>query len=242
MKRIGSWLVVIAGAVACSLWSSILLKILIWISSELHRIGSLLLSIVIWLVIGSVVLSCLYYVAVMISLFTVNASEKLCPSRKQWRYRIMAWFLLVFCIFNVVFSLIYDPNFWWIVPQSQIAIFAFILLSSAKSNDIEPLPASERVVIPLVVASCLAIGVYAAIIIMVFTGFISYGPAPSSDVAKNYQSSTASEASEETEWVWVSSNGSRYHRDPSCSNMHEPKKVFKTTAESSGRTPCKLCY
>ena len=42
--------------------------------------------------------------------------------------------------------------------------------------------------------------------------------------------------------VWIPTSGIRYHKKPNCSNMKNPRQVTKSTAESSGYTPCKNCY
>lgn len=42
--------------------------------------------------------------------------------------------------------------------------------------------------------------------------------------------------------VWISENGTKYHRKSSCSNMESPKEVSKSEAEKMGYTQCKKCY
>lgn len=43
-------------------------------------------------------------------------------------------------------------------------------------------------------------------------------------------------------YVWIPQSGSKYHSNPSCSNMENPTQVTKEKAESMGFTPCKKCY
>jgi hypothetical protein len=52
----------------------------------------------------------------------------------------------------------------------------------------------------------------------------------------------ATEASTEEEMVWISSTGKRYHSNPSCSGMKNPKKVSLSDAKAMGLTPCKRCH
>lgn len=42
--------------------------------------------------------------------------------------------------------------------------------------------------------------------------------------------------------VWISENGSKYHRNSSCSRMKNPWQVTLEEAQSQGRQPCKKCY
>ena len=42
--------------------------------------------------------------------------------------------------------------------------------------------------------------------------------------------------------VWIPKSGSKYHRDPECSNMKDPAQVSLSQAESMGYTPCKKCW
>lgn len=46
----------------------------------------------------------------------------------------------------------------------------------------------------------------------------------------------------EKTYVWISSNGSRYHRCSDCSGMKNPMRVTMDTAQSEGYSPCKRCY
>lgn len=51
---------------------------------------------------------------------------------------------------------------------------------------------------------------------------------------------TPEEVSEPT--VWISQTGSRYHRDPDCSGMNNPRQVTLTEARNMGLIPCGNCY
>lgn len=42
--------------------------------------------------------------------------------------------------------------------------------------------------------------------------------------------------------VWIPASGSKYHSNPSCSNMKNPSEVPKSQAEAEGYTPCKKCW
>lgn len=42
--------------------------------------------------------------------------------------------------------------------------------------------------------------------------------------------------------VWISQNGSRYHRDADCSGMNSPTQVTLTEAQSMGLTACGRCW
>ena len=46
----------------------------------------------------------------------------------------------------------------------------------------------------------------------------------------------------QTEIVYVSDGGERYHRNPHCSGMKNPRAVSVAEAEAEGRTPCQKCY
>ena len=45
-----------------------------------------------------------------------------------------------------------------------------------------------------------------------------------------------------TETVWISATGKKYHRKSSCSNMKNPSQISKSDAISRGYEPCKKCY
>lgn len=45
-----------------------------------------------------------------------------------------------------------------------------------------------------------------------------------------------------TETVWVSATGKKYHRKSSCSNMKNPSQISKSDVISRGYEPCKKCY
>lgn len=42
--------------------------------------------------------------------------------------------------------------------------------------------------------------------------------------------------------VWISETGTKYHSNPSCSNMNNPQQVTLTEAQNMGLEPCKKCY
>lgn len=42
--------------------------------------------------------------------------------------------------------------------------------------------------------------------------------------------------------VWIPVSGSKYHRNPDCSNMNGPTQVPLSTAQARGYEPCKRCY
>lgn len=44
------------------------------------------------------------------------------------------------------------------------------------------------------------------------------------------------------EVVYISASGNRYHRNPNCSGMNNPRAVSIAEAEAEGRTPCQKCY
>ena len=46
---------------------------------------------------------------------------------------------------------------------------------------------------------------------------------------------------ENTEMVWVSKTGKKYHSNPSCSNMNSPRQITREEAEKEGYTPCSKC-
>ena len=56
------------------------------------------------------------------------------------------------------------------------------------------------------------------------------------------QEEQAQASNENETYVYVSSSGSKYHSNSSCSNMKNPSKITKTEAESRGLSPCKKCY
>ena len=46
----------------------------------------------------------------------------------------------------------------------------------------------------------------------------------------------------QTEKVWVSGSGKKYHSSSSCSNMKSPKQITLTEAKAQGKTACSKCY
>ena len=45
-----------------------------------------------------------------------------------------------------------------------------------------------------------------------------------------------------TEMVWITKSGKKYHSHSGCSNMKSPYQVTKDDAIDSGRGPCSKCY
>lgn len=58
--------------------------------------------------------------------------------------------------------------------------------------------------------------------------------------AKRKAEASATESQEEM--VWVPNTGSKYHSNPNCSNMDNPREEPISEAKSEGFTPCKKCY
>ena len=58
--------------------------------------------------------------------------------------------------------------------------------------------------------------------------------------AKRKAAAAATESQEEM--VWVPNTGSKYHSNPNCSNMDNPREEPISEAKSEGFTPCKKCY
>lgn len=50
------------------------------------------------------------------------------------------------------------------------------------------------------------------------------------------------EPEEQSETVWISRTGKKYHRDPTCGNMKNPIESTLDEAIASGRQPCEKCY
>ncbi|MBR4573361.1 MAG: hypothetical protein IKO16_00470 [Lachnospiraceae bacterium] len=42
--------------------------------------------------------------------------------------------------------------------------------------------------------------------------------------------------------VWIPRTGSKYHRNPNCSNMRSPSSMSESDAINAGYEPCKKCY
>lgn len=51
-----------------------------------------------------------------------------------------------------------------------------------------------------------------------------------------------SQEESETELVWITDNGKRYHSSSECSNMKHPYTVTLDDAIELGYTPCSKCY
>ena len=45
-----------------------------------------------------------------------------------------------------------------------------------------------------------------------------------------------------TEMVWITKSGKKYHSHSGCSNMKAPYQVSKEDAINGGRGPCSKCY
>ena len=82
-------------------------------------------------------------------------------------------------------------------------------------------------------------------------GYVSQsGSSGSSAANSSNQASTAQSASSSSSTqsdpigatVYVSRTGSKYHSNPSCSNMKSPIKMTVDEAIATGRTPCSKCY
>lgn len=70
--------------------------------------------------------------------------------------------------------------------------------------------------------------------------------APTESGPENTAAPAASEAVasvSQNDMVYVSGSGkgSKYHRDPSCSNIQDPVELTVADAEAQGYTPCKRC-
>lgn len=50
------------------------------------------------------------------------------------------------------------------------------------------------------------------------------------------------EPERQEEMVWIPRTGSKYHNNPSCSNMKNPSQVTLDEAIRQGYEPCKKCY
>lgn len=66
-------------------------------------------------------------------------------------------------------------------------------------------------------------------------------------VSHNYQDGACAvcgaSAPQATEaMVWIPQSGTKYHSNPSCSNMKNPTEVTEEVATQRGFTPCKKCY
>lgn len=57
-----------------------------------------------------------------------------------------------------------------------------------------------------------------------------------------YSNATVNKSNENTEMVWISGSGTKYHSKASCSKMKNPWQVTKQEAIDAGRQACKKCY
>ena len=64
---------------------------------------------------------------------------------------------------------------------------------------------------------------------------------PSATTAKPRPSTTSS-SENQSQKVWVSGSGKKYHSNSSCSNMKSPKQITLTEAKAQGKTACSKCY
>ena len=46
----------------------------------------------------------------------------------------------------------------------------------------------------------------------------------------------------DSETVWISQTGRKYHGGKTCGNMQDPVQISRKEAERQGYEPCKLCY
>lgn len=60
--------------------------------------------------------------------------------------------------------------------------------------------------------------------------------------AKPKKSSSQPSAPAVSNYVWIPSTGSKYHRSASCSGMRNPRQVSLSQAVSMGYDACKKCY
>ena len=56
------------------------------------------------------------------------------------------------------------------------------------------------------------------------------------------QSQVVQNTDNQEQMVWIPQSGSKYHSDPSCSGMNNPRQVTITEAQNMGYEPCKKCY
>lgn len=172
MKKLGSWLIEIVGAVALMAWSSLLLRIVLWIAREMGKIDSVLLRIVVWVLIGNIVFWLLFmavgYLANVVSLL----SEKVSMSARGLRHRTIGWFFILYSIICAVSYLKLGTEFWWIVSVSQLLIYSGYKLSYAKEAATSDLSATDKYVIPILISVCLLIGLYGGIVLLAASGFL----------------------------------------------------------------------
>lgn len=56
------------------------------------------------------------------------------------------------------------------------------------------------------------------------------------------QQSVQTQQPTQSQMVWIPQTGSKYHNNPSCSNMKNPQQVTLSQAQNMGYEPCKKCY
>lgn len=76
-------------------------------------------------------------------------------------------------------------------------------------------------------------------LLSVMNGETSYN---SLEAAQSEEDAETSNSQVHEEFVWVSENGTKYHRDSSCSNMNDPSMMSLSNAIGAGYTACQKCY
>lgn len=61
-------------------------------------------------------------------------------------------------------------------------------------------------------------------------------------IEQSEQSQSAENTDNQEQMVWIPQSGSKYHSDPTCSGMDNPRQVTISEAQSMGYEPCKKCY
>ena len=61
-------------------------------------------------------------------------------------------------------------------------------------------------------------------------------------IEQSEQSQSAENTDKQEQMVWIPQSGSKYHRDPACSGMDNPRQVTISEAQGMGYEPCKKCY
>lgn len=67
-------------------------------------------------------------------------------------------------------------------------------------------------------------------------------PKPTAKPTKKPTPEPTKEPEQQSETVWLSRTGKKYHRDPTCGNMKNPIESTLDEAIASGRQPCEKCY
>lgn len=61
-------------------------------------------------------------------------------------------------------------------------------------------------------------------------------------ISNTQETSTESAETPVSATVWLSRTGTKYHSNPSCSNMKNPIEATEDEAIAAGRTACSKCY